>query len=57
MLLTKSKLDTFKVLIFKALIDSYINHDKFDSENNVLREYLEMKGETKNPKTAVEYTI
>ena len=57
MLLTKSKLDTFKVLIFKALIDSYVNHDKFDSENNVLREYLEMEGETKNPKTAVEYTI
>ena len=57
MLLTKSKLDTFKALIFKALIDSYVNHDKFDSENNVLREYFEMEGGTKNPKTAVEYTI
>ena len=29
LLLTKTKLNSIKVLISKALIDSYINHDKF----------------------------
>ena len=37
-----------EVMIYKALIDSYINHDKFDSVKNVLREY-EMKEKIKNP--------
>ena len=37
-LLGKAKLATIKVMISKALIDSYISHDKFVSENNVLRE-------------------
>ena len=37
MLLAKTKLSTIKVLIFKALIDSNINHDKFVSVNNVLK--------------------
>ena len=32
-----------QVLISKTLIDSYISHDEFDSINNVLREYIEMK--------------
>ena len=49
MLLGKDKLNTIEVLISKALIDSY-GHDKFVSVNNVLREYSEMKEETKNPK-------
>ena len=35
-LLGKAKLDTIKVLISKALIDSYISHEKFASVN-VLR--------------------
>ena len=48
-LLGKDKLNTIEVLISKALIDSYISHDKFVSVNNVLREYYEMKEETKNP--------
>ena len=39
-LLGKTKLNTFEILISKALIDSYISHDKFASVNNVLREYL-----------------
>ena len=49
-LLGKDKLNTIEVLISKALIDSYINHDGFVSVNNVLREYNEMKEEIKNPK-------
>ena len=43
MLLAKTKLDTIEVLISKALIDSYINHDEFVLVNNVLRKYNEMK--------------
>ena len=45
LLIAKTKLNTIKVLISKALIDSYINHDEFDSVNNVLREYNEIKEE------------
>ena len=55
MLLGKDKLNTIEVLISKALIDSYISHDKFVSVNNVLRESYEMKEE--NPETSVEYII
>ena len=47
-LLEKTKLNTTEVLIYKALISSYISHEKFVSVNNVLREYNEMKQETKN---------
>ena len=49
MLLAKTKLDTIEVLISKALNNSYISHDEFVSVNNVLREYNEMKEETKKP--------
>ena len=42
-LLGKDKLNTIEVLISKALIDSYINHDEFSSLNNVFREYNEIK--------------
>ena len=56
-LLGKDKLDTIEVLFSKSLIDSYISHDKFDSVNNVLREYNEMKEEIKNGETSVEYII
>ena len=38
-LLAKTKSDVMKVLISKALINSYISHDEFVSVNNVLREY------------------
>ena len=36
-LLVKDKLNTIEVLISKALIDSYISHEKFVSVNNVKR--------------------
>ena len=36
-LLGKDKLNTMKVLISKALIDSYISHDEFVLVNNMLR--------------------
>ena len=45
--LGKTKLNTIEVLIFKALADSYITHDKFVSVNNVLREYNKMKEQNK----------
>ena len=54
-LLGKDKLNTTEVLISKTLIDSYISHDEFVSVNNVLGEYYEMKEETKNSETSVEY--
>ena len=38
-LLRKAKLTTIEIVINKALIDFYINHDEFISVNNVLREY------------------
>ena len=37
-LLAKTKLNNIEDLIFKALINLYINHDQFVSVNNVLRE-------------------
>ena len=42
-LLAKTKLHSIKMLISKALIDSYINHDEFISVNNVFKEYSETK--------------
>ena len=45
---------TTEVLISKALINTYISHDKFFSANDVLREYNEMEEEIKNPGTSVE---
>ena len=49
-LLAKTKLNTTKVLINTALIDSNTNHDKFVSLNNILREYNELKETIKNLK-------
>ena len=56
-MLRKYKLNTFEVLISRALIDSYIIHDEYVSVNNVLREYNKMKKEIKNPETSAENTI
>ena len=56
-MLAKSKLNTIKVLISKALLDSYFNHDEFVSINNVLREYNEMIEEIKNTEKSVEYAM
>ena len=57
MLLAKNKLNEIVVLIPKAFIDSYINHDELLSVNNMLGEYNEMEKEIKSLKNAVEYTI
>ena len=46
-----------RVLISKALIDSYITHDEYVSVYNVLREYKEIKNDIINPETSVEYVI
>ena len=48
MLLGKDKLNTIKVLISKAFIDSYISHDEFVSVNNNSGKYSEIKKEIKN---------
>ena len=56
-LLGKAKLDTMEVLISRSLINSYISHDEFVSVNNVLREYNEMKEETKIPEISLECTL
>ena len=53
----KAKLNIVKVLVSKALTDSYINHDHFALVNNVLIENTEKKEEIENPETSVEYTI
>ena len=50
-LLVKTKLKTIQVLISRALIDSYISHDEFVSENNILKEYDYMKKAIKILKT------
>ena len=46
-LLAKSKLNSIKVLISKVLTDSSISLDEFVSINNVLKEFYDMKEETK----------
>ena len=56
-LLGKDKLNSIEVLISKALIDSYISHDKFVSVNSLLREYNRIEEVIKNPETSVKYTI
>lgn len=53
MLLVKTKLSTIEILISKVLIDSYVNHGKFVSVTNLLREHNEMKEKKKNPENAV----
>ena len=50
-LLEKSKLNSTEFLISKALVDSLVIHDKFVMINNVPKEHVEMKEETKNLKT------
>ena len=50
-LLAKSKLNSTEFLISKALVDSLVIHDEFVMINNVLKEYVEIKEETKNLKT------
>ena len=54
-LLTKSKLNNIEFLISKALINSYISHDKFDLINNVLKEYEDMKEQIKDLKIYIDH--
>ena len=50
-LFEKTKLNIMKIVISKALINSYISQDEFVWVNNVLREYNErMKEENKRKK-------
>ena len=57
MLLRKDTLNTIEVLISKALINSYIIHGEFVLIKNILREYNEMKEETKHPEISVEQAM
>ena len=50
-LLAKFKLYLIEALVSKALIDSNISHDEFILINNLLKEYADMKEETKNLNT------
>ena len=50
-LLAKSKSNSMKFLISKALIDSVINHYEFVLINKVLKGYDKMKEEIRNLKT------
>ena len=49
-LLATAKLNTIEVLISKTLIHSNISDDQFVFINNMLKEYGNMKEETKNLK-------
>ena len=51
MLLAKSKLYLIEDLVSKALIDSNLSHDEFILINNLLKEYADMKEESKNLNT------
>ena len=42
-MLAKSKFNSIKLLISKALIDSYIIHDEFALINDTLKEYDDVK--------------
>ena len=42
-----AKLNSVKVLISRALIDSKINHDEFVLINNALKKFYDMKKEIK----------
>ena len=50
-MLAKSKLNSIKVFISKALINSNISHDEFVLINTVLKEYDDMKEGIKKLKT------
>ena len=57
MLLVITKLNLIEIITSKALINLYINHEKFLSVTNVLKAYNETKKEIKNSDTSVEYKI
>ena len=47
-MLAKSRLNSIEVLISIALIDSNISHDEFVLINNMLKEFYDMKEESKS---------
>ena len=47
LLLTKSKLKSLEVLIYKAFINSKISYDEFVLTNNVLKKFFDMKEDKK----------
>ena len=47
-MLAESKLNSAEIIICKTLIDSNISHDEFVLINNVLKQFYDMKEETKN---------
>ena len=53
-LLAKSKLNSVELLISKALIDSNIIHNEFDSIN-VVKEYNDMKEDLNNESKILYY--
>ena len=48
LLLAKSELDSVKVLISKALVNSNISHDEFILINNVPKEFDDIKEQINN---------
>ena len=56
-LIEQHKLNSIKVLISKALVDSNISHDEFVLINNALKEFYDMKKETKNYNNTVLNSI
>ena len=54
-LLAEITLNTTAVLIFKVLIDSYINHDELVSQLTCHKNTMRWK-KIKNPKNVAEYT-
>ena len=56
-LLTKSKLNSIKDLTSKALIHSSISHNEFVLTNNVLKEFYDMKEETKNSNNRSKFKL
>ena len=51
-LLAKTRSNSIKVLISRAVIDSYISYDDFVLKNYMLKEYDNLKEETKNLNTS-----
>ena len=53
--LAKPRLNTVDILISKALFDSCINHNKFVSIKNVLKEYDNKKEKRKSPNNNIKW--
>ena len=50
--LARTKLNGTEVLIFRALVDSYVSHNEFVFVNNFSKKYDDMQETTKNLKTS-----